>query len=197
MRSPVSKQTTLVQREVEPGLKAWQCPVSDGIWIPLAAYVTWQDLHRHETKPLPAGYQPRLVDDSTRTALICPESGCILTRFQVGHGLNFQLDRSPITGGVWLDAGEWEALKLEGLHITMHLIFTAPYQHQLRTQATDAALAHTLAREIGDEDFQRVSAFRTWMIEHAHSTEIFAYLQDAQRTIVPVHPEKEEEAASN
>lgn len=185
----------MVNREIEPGLKVWQCPASSGLWIPLAAYVAWQDLHRHASAPLPADYQPQaLADDSERRALICPESGAIMTRFRVGHGLQFQIDRSPVTGGVWLDAGEWEALKLEGLHTSLHLIFTAPYQHRLRTEATQNALGHALQRLIGSEDFERVTQFRDWMTDHAHSGEIFAYLQDAQHGIVPVHPEKEEDA---
>lgn len=196
MRSPVEKSSILVQREIEPGLRVWQCPATDGRWIPLSAYTLWQNLHRHETKPLPADYHPHLVDDSERAALICPESGCIMTRFRVGHGLNFQIDRSPVTGGVWLDSGEWEALKLEGLHTILHLIFTAPYQKKIRTLATDNALANSLWRLIGSKDFDRVSQFREWMTNHDHSAEIFAFLHDAQHAIVPVHPEKEDEDGS-
>jgi hypothetical protein len=196
MRSPIDRTTVLTQIEIEPGLSVWRDPQSGGVWIPLAAYVRWLNSADRAARPLPDGYQPRLADDSTRSALICPESGCIMARFQVGHGLTFQLDRSPVTGGVWLDAGEWEALKGADLHTALHLVFTAPYQHRLRTQATDTALSNTLWRLIGSKDFEKVSQFRDWLTDHKHAAEIFVYLQDAQEHLVPVHPEKTEENAA-
>lgn len=36
---------------------------------------------------------------------------------------------------VWLDAGEWQYLKAQGLHTRITLISTDPYQRRLREQA--------------------------------------------------------------
>ena len=103
------------------------------------------------------GGAPVLQDDSSQRALICPESGRLLLRYRVGHGLRFHIDRSPATGGVWLDKGEWEALKSKGLHVSLHLIFTAAYQRQIRSaeyvQKTDGDVPGPgLARRIFEGD---------------------------------------------
>ena len=128
MRSPVHPQCTLQFREVEKDLKAYECPRSGGLWIPLQSYFHWRERQPEETSPPEEAPVPELQDDSGRRTLICPESGRLLLRYRVGHGLPFHLDRSPVTGGVWLDKGEWEALRSRHLHTTLHQIFTAPYQ---------------------------------------------------------------------
>ena len=125
MRSPIHPDTTLELKEIVPGLSAYACPKSRGVWIPLQSYLAWQALHKPDDRQPPPSYAPVPVDDSKRRALICPESGRLLIRYRVGHGLNFHIDLSPVTGGVWLDQGEWEALKSKGLHAELNLIFAA------------------------------------------------------------------------
>src|SRR5258708_476799 len=108
MQSPIAPDIRLESTELETGLHAYRCPKSGGYWIPLQSYLDWREVHS-QVRPLPDGYEPEVADDTSRPALLCPESGCLLVRFHVGHGLKFQIDRSPKTGGVWLDAGEWDA----------------------------------------------------------------------------------------
>src|SRR5262245_58234568 len=130
MQSPMNPDVTLVPFELEPGLEAYRCPESEGVWIPLQSYENWKEGFRSGEFPLPPDYRPQNVEDAGRPALLCPESGCLLVRYQVGHGFRFHLDRSPRTGGIWLDAGEWEALKSKGLHDELHFIFSSSYQHR-------------------------------------------------------------------
>src|SRR5262249_58678692 len=101
MQSPVSPTDSLQSKEIEPGLHAYECPVSGGVWIPLESYMTWRNKHLQETNPTQASYAPAPMDDSKQKALLCPESGCLLTRYRVGRGLQFHIDRSPVTGGVF------------------------------------------------------------------------------------------------
>jgi len=131
----------MLLREIEPGLSVYECPKSGGFWIPLQSYTAWQEKHPSpQTEASPNANAAVAADDSARRALICPESGRLLLRYRVGHGLPFHVDRSPATGGVWLDKGEWEALKNKGLHISLHLIFTAAYQRQVRSTEYDQSL---------------------------------------------------------
>jgi Zn-finger nucleic acid-binding protein len=125
---------------------------------------------------MPVGYMPELVDDSKRRALVCPESGRLLIRYKVGHGLKFHLDLSPVTGGVWLDKGEWEALKSKGLHGELNLIFTSSYQRQIRTAEYEQTLEATFRDRIGDEDFKKVTAFKNWLAQHPKRRDIGSYL---------------------
>lgn len=176
MRSPVHPDTNLQLHEIEPGLAAYLCPKSGGVWIPLERYHAWQELHRHRAQPLPPGYIPLLADDSKQRALICPESGRLLIRYRVGHGLSFHVDLSPVTGGVWLDRGEWEALKSKGLHSELNYIFTASYQRQVRNADYEAALSQMFADRIGVADFQKVAAFKRWLVTHPKQRDICCYL---------------------
>lgn len=163
-------------REIEPGLEAYECPKSGGLWIPLQSYLAWRERHPAEASaPISA---PPVPDDSRRRALICPESGRLLLRYRVGHGLQFHLDRSPATGGVWLDKGEWEALKGKGLHRALHLIFTAAYQRQVRTSEYARSLEETFRDRIGAADFTKVAEFGPWLAGHPRRRNICCYLLD-------------------
>ena len=180
MRSPVFPDTNLEPKEIEPGLTAYQCPKSGGIWIPLQAYEQWKALHPANIPAAPDHYLP-VSDDSGRPALLCPESGCVLLRYKVGHGLQFHVDRSPVTGGVWLDRGEWDALKQKGLHTDLNLIFTASYQRDLRAVDYAESIEKAFRDRIGSADFERVVAFKTWMLGHPHHRDIWCYLSEQSK----------------
>ncbi|MGY8688458.1 MAG: TFIIB-type zinc ribbon-containing protein, partial [Verrucomicrobiales bacterium] len=117
-------------------------------------------------------------DDTDRPALICPESGALLTRYRVGQGVEFSIDRSPITGGVWLDAGEWEALVARNIHVEMHHIFTSAYQFRVRSGEFEDHLESQFSKRIGEEGFVKVKAFREWMLSQENPRDIMCYLED-------------------
>jgi Zn-finger nucleic acid-binding protein len=178
MHSPIYPDTPMQLREIEPGLEVYECPKSGGLWIPLQSYLTWKE-RNPQTTPTPVnGPAPVLQDDSKQRALICPESGRLLLRYRVGHGLQFHLERSPATGGMWLDKGEWEALKSKGLHVTLHLVFTASYQRQLRTSEYAQTLTETFRERIGTADFAKVAEFGAWLAGHPSRRDICCYLLD-------------------
>jgi len=102
LQSPVFPDTAMHLSELEPGLFAYLCPKSGGVWIPFQSYLDWKEHHRHDTAALPAPCVPVPTDDSTHRALLCPESGRVLIRYRVGHGLKLHVDVSPDTGGIWL-----------------------------------------------------------------------------------------------
>ena len=99
-----------------------------------------------------------------------------MLRYRVGLGLRFHVDRSPSTGGVWLDAGEWEALKGHGLHVHLHLVFTASYQRAIRSEEYRGAMEQVFRERIGEADFPRVSEFKRWLDDHPRRREIGCYL---------------------
>lgn len=178
MRSPLHPKATLVSVEIEKGFSAFRCPTSKGYWIPLQSYHTWRTRTPVAVAPLPEGYEPSFEHDST-APLFCPESGCLLHRYRVGQGLPFRIDRSPKTGGIWLDEGEWQALKSKGLHDQLHLIFTAPYQRHLRTTDLQRTFLTAVEERLGTEDFQKVTEFKSWMSHHPEASYILSFLQES------------------
>ena len=178
MHSPVHSEVQLQLKEIEPGLSVYECPKSGGIWIPLDRYYAWKESHQNQQRPLPENYKPVIADDSKQRALLCPESGRLLIRYKVGHGLDFHINLSPVTGGVWLDRGEWDALKSKGLASQLHLIFTASYQRQVRNEEYQQALTREFEERIGAADFQKVAAFKSWLTKHPKQRDISCYLMD-------------------
>ena len=166
-------------REIEPGLVVYECPQSGGLWIPLQAYFAWKERQPQASGALPEGGAPVLQDDARQRALVCPESGRLLLRYRVGHGLQFHIDRSPATGGVWLDKGEWEALKSKGLHVALNLIFTAAYQRQIRSAEYVQTLTDAFRERIGAADFSKVAEFGAWLAQHPRRRDICCYLLDS------------------
>ena len=164
MHSPIHTDVTLQPKEIEPGLSAYECPKSGGVWIPLQSFLAWKETHP-DAEPHPEGYAP-VADDSKQRALLCPESGRVLIRYRVGHGLHFHVDRSPETGGMWLDKGEWEALKSKGLHTQLNLVFTASYQRHVREEAYEESLERAFRERIGADDYEKIAGFRSWIATH-------------------------------
>lgn len=162
--------------EIEPGLQVYECLKSGGNWIPLQSYLVWKERQPPEAS-VPTGEPPTaFVDDSGQPTLLCPESGRLLLRYRVGHGLPFHVDRSPATGGVWLGKGEWKALKSRGLHVSLHLIFTAGYQREVRSSAYVQQMTGTFRERIGAADFTKVMEFATWVDRHPKRRDICCYL---------------------
>lgn len=162
--------------ELEPGLVAYRCTETEGHWIPVENFQRW---HLAQTPAEPTHEIVSVAatvsefDDAPKQ---CPESGAIMMRYRVGHGLPFRIDRSR-TGGVWLDQGEWETLKACGLHLFIHRFSTAPWQQAVRQQEMDAAVQTQLQERLGPELFQRLSALRKELAHHPQRDAALAYLQ--------------------
>lgn len=177
MHSPIHSDVTLQAREIEPGLSAYECPKSGGVWLPLQSYLKWAEAQPAPAAAQPEGNPPVIADDSKQPAHLCPESGRVLIRYRVGHGLPFHIDRSPETGGIWLDKGEWEALKGKGLHTELNHIFTSSYQHHIRVAEYEESLERAFRARIGAEDFQKALEIKQWITGHARRRDIWCYLK--------------------
>lgn len=176
MRSPLGNHKAMERATLDDGLMVFRCPVTGGIYIPLEQYWRWRKNAGDEGSESDRAGEIPPVSEHDDVVKICPESGMLMTRYRVGHGLPFRIDRS-VTGGIWLDAGEWEALKEGGLHRNLHLVFTAPWQKAIR----DAEVAHRyetrLREHLGDEFFARLGAIRDEIRRHPSSAEALAFLQ--------------------
>lgn len=176
MRSPLGDHLPLEPVTFAEGLKAYRCPETGGHWIPAENYWLWQrslppatDHGHHETHANPTGE----FDDTVK---FCPETGTIMSRYKVGHGLDFRIERS-VTGGIWLDPGEWEALTAGNFHQELHLVFTTPWQNAIREESRSQSYESMLQSRLGEELFQRLTALREDLTEHPAKAVAIAYLQ--------------------
>lgn len=174
MKSPIGERRELVLTTLEDGLKALCCPESGGVYIPLENYWKW----KHSAQPAEVSHAEREapVSEYDDMVKICPESGTLMSRYRVGHGVSFRVDRS-VTGGVWLDAGEWEALHAGDLHLNLHLIFTSPWQKAVTHAEQVAFHNERLRNRLGDDFYNELSAIREKIWEHPASAEALAFIQ--------------------
>jgi hypothetical protein len=181
LKSPVSGKL-MEPISLESGLEAYRCVQTGGHYIPSQAYLQWVQQQPARQPHLPEPTLPaELSADSSKT-LVCPESGTLMSRFKIGHGFGFSIDRS-ITGGVWLDGGEWEALRQRNFHDEIHLVFTAPWQKNVRSAQAQATYEETLRSSLGPELLDRLTALRSELMEHPHRNLALAYLGEKANTL--------------
>ncbi len=176
MQSPVGTRQELVPVTLEEGLHAHRCPETGGHWIPANSYWQWQ---RSLPETDDHGHQETHADPTSEfedVVKFCPETGTIMTRYKVGHGLNFRIDRS-VTGGIWLDPGEWEALIAGNLHHELHLVFTTQWQKAIREESHAEAYETMLREKLGQELFERISSLREDLASHPSRSMAVSYLQ--------------------
>ena len=124
---------------------------------------------------LPPVEQEAPVEESGGEAKICPETGTIMTRYKIGHGFPFSIDRS-INGGIWLDAGEWEALRDRQFHDELHLVFTSPWQRAVRLNESESSLRLRLRERLGAELADRLIALKEQLADHPSRPQALAFL---------------------
>lgn len=174
LKSPITGKP-MSKVALDQGLEAFHCPDSGGHYIPAVCYMKWLEKQPSRLPQLPES-DPKVenVSDST-TALLCPESGTVMQRFRVGHGFTFAVNRS-ITGGIWLDGGEWDALRQRNFHDEIHLVFTAPWQRQVRNERAEATYSDRLQSALGPEILERLDFLCRELENHPQRNLAVAYL---------------------
>lgn len=177
MRSPVANHKQMKRISLAENLPAYQCPESEGVFLPVESYFRWLGRQSDRLPHLPVSNDDieEAVEDS-ESAKICPETGLIMQRFKVGHGFSFYLDRSP-SGSIWLDRGEWEALKQRQFHDELHLIFTAPWQSKVRQQQRQQVERYILEERLGSELLSKLDDIRSELANHEYRQLAVAYFQ--------------------
>jgi hypothetical protein len=177
MKSPVGGRKQMEPVTLEDGLTAYRCPESGGIYIPSTCYMRWISQQPARMPQLPVTGEENEVVQTNRPAAICPESGTIMTRYKVGHGFQFTIDRS-ITGGIWLDAGEWDALRQRNFHDELNLIFTQSWQRNILKEEQQQGRRQRMEAKFGTDLIKRIDAIKAELQAHANSEELLAYLME-------------------
>jgi Zn-finger nucleic acid-binding protein len=108
--------------------------------------------------------------------MLCPKTGRLMLKYRISKNTTHKLDLSPEVNGIWLDKGEWELLKQEGLASRLNAVFTEPWQQNIRTQKTKDVLEALYTNEFGDEGYQKIRAIREWLNRQPNKEQFLAYL---------------------
>ena len=179
MYCPCCQTSTLRRVRLDETLSVHGCQNCQGQWIPSYDYWHWLEWQPDSGRIKPCNSvalsdKMRLADH--HQASFCPECQHLMRRAKVGHGLEFYLDRCSHCGGIWFDKGEWEILKAHNIHDKVHLIFSKPWQSQLRQTEFNRVLEETYRSALGDEDYAQALTIRAWLEQHPHRDYILSVL---------------------
>ncbi len=158
-------------------LHAHLCKDCGGHWVDANDYQSWLAQHG-ETLPEREDVGPATTVTEEQQARLCPGCGVIMLKWQVGHGLSFNLDRCSRCGGLWLERDEWRALKEKNLHDEIHRVFSSAWQSEERQSQMRAKL-ESVYRERFAEEYDRVESFREWLQAQDRTDQILAYIQES------------------
>jgi Zn-finger nucleic acid-binding protein len=174
VKCPICKTASLKSVSLESQIEAFQCSSCYGHWISASSYWNWLDEHGDkltENDPKPTLIQ---VSDLQR-AKLCPECRRIMLQYKVGHGTTFTLEQCGSCQGFWFDANEWEALRERNLHDQVHLIFSAPWQSEVRKDEACQFLESMYTGRLKD-DYEQVKQIKEWIDSHPEQELILDYL---------------------
>ena len=183
MTCPVCKTTKLRLQELEERLTPHKCESCGGRLVRLERYLLWLQRTGGAVSEVDPPDAEITVDDSGPGKL-CPSCGAFLVRHKVGHGVSFCVDRCGRCGDIWLDGGEWELLKVHGLHDDLHRIFSNAWQREVKQQERSEQYRRTVERVLSDKlavccsdaDVTKVRRFCAWLDTHPQRNELFAFV---------------------
>jgi len=172
-RCPQCKTPTFDSHQLASELDVICCTQCHGLFIASARYFAYLSASAG------TAIEPRAdlpVIDS-RELKLCPDCGKFMHYYPVGDGLSFGIDKCNTCGGIWLGAGEWEALCRGNLHRKLHAISSDIWQERVGRQTRAASERAAMLRRLGEEDLAKLESVSAWVQHHPHATEILAYLQ--------------------
>ena len=157
-------------------MAAFECTSCAGHWLRFGDYLAWRDRQLTEQPEIPSEEASESEPATATGVRRCPDCAYLLTRYSVGHGVPFFLDRCGHCNGVWFDPAEWNALRARGLHDNIHQIFGVSWQAAIRTAEGERRTEERFAQRLGS-DAERVRTFAEWVNTHPRRNEILAYVQ--------------------
>ncbi|WP_299881601.1 zf-TFIIB domain-containing protein [uncultured Cocleimonas sp.] len=159
---------------IEGQFPAHTCTDCGGHWILIKDYVAW--LARKPDYQFSENIEIELESTDTKKALICPASGSIMRKFRISATNQHRIDYSSTVAGIWLDRGEWELLKAEGLAGSLNAVATRQWQSKIRENSAEQTFSNLYKDKFGIDTYEKVKEFRAWLNEQPQKADLKAYL---------------------
>jgi len=172
MKCTSCKIGELIPSFIEGQFRAHNCSHCNGDWLLIEDYVAWKERNPEYSFSEDASCD---VEDST-SALLCPVSGLIMRKLRLSQNTEHRIDYSASVGGVWLDKGEWQLLKEQGLAGSLNSVLTSHWQRNIRINNTKDNFTAIYTDKFGDDSYQRVKALREWLVEQPNKADLRAYI---------------------
>lgn len=179
MQCPKCKTTELKPTKLEQSLPVMGCEQCEGAFISLLYYRDWAErqlLEGFDNTALPSNVEVEEQATDTKTAMTCPKCHKLMLKYKVSTETEHQLDLCGSCDEAWLDGGEWQLLKsLEFTH-QMPKVFTEAWQNRIRHELKEQSRTQRLIGLIGNEDAEKVAAFKSWLDAHPKRAEVITFL---------------------
>lgn len=172
MRCTSCKQGELTPTFIEGQFRAHICSNCQGYWILIEDYVAWKERNPQFT----FSDDLHCELDDTKQAILCPITGTIMRKLRLSTSTEHRVDYSASVGGVWLDKGEWELLKNEGLAGSLNAVLTAHWQRNIRINNTKENFSEIYQDKFGEDAYKKVKELREWLYQQSNKADLRAYL---------------------
>ncbi|AWF79441.1 hypothetical protein BTJ40_00570 [Microbulbifer sp. A4B17] len=161
---------------IEELFRAYTCSSCEGNWILIEDYLSWKIQNPEYKFSEDVSNLNDVIAEDTKRAILCPVSGSIMQKIKIIASSEHRIDYSTVVGGVWLDKGEWDLLKLEGLAGSLNFLVTHEWQKKIRESKAHETFSERYRSKFGDELYGKVKEVRKWLYEEAQRIDILAYL---------------------
>lgn len=169
-------------RTLTEGIRTRECPSCEGRWIQSDDYWRWRS-RSSETLAVEDDVASPVAEDDQPALRFCPADGYILARFRVGAPHRFSVEQCRNCSGIWLDRGEWEALRAGGLARRLHLVLSEEWQDEIRAAEQKVTEDERWRSRLGDADYDRISELKRWLDSHPRRSELYAFLRFHERAV--------------
>ena len=168
----------LKSSSVEGNLPTHSCTNCHGHWILIDDFIAWSERNSRNNPEQTLNADVSLQEDTldTKKALMCPVTGAIMTKYHISTSTKHRLDYSAAAGGIWLDDGEWELLKAEGLAGSLNSLVTEEWQNQLKNSTTKSNLIKLYQNKFGDDSYAKIKEIKAWLEAQPEQSDLRAYL---------------------
>ncbi len=170
-------EKSLEPERLEDKLIGYHCTDCGGYWICSRDYHNWLEI-KGKILEEKDEYDVSLKADDIFKAKLCPECRRIMTKYRVGHGLQFKLDICGSCNGFWMDKNEWEILKSKNLHDEINIIYTRAWQKKVKNEENQEKLKQVIEKRLGKGIFEKADEFKEWLNQQAEKDMILAYLRN-------------------
>ncbi|WP_444938129.1 TFIIB-type zinc ribbon-containing protein [Microbulbifer sp. JMSA002] len=161
---------------IEQLFRAHTCSSCGGNWILVEDYLTWKRKNPEYQFSDNIAVLNEIVAEDTKKAILCPVTGMIMQKLKITAGSEHRLDYSPTVGGIWLDKGEWELLRAEGLAASLNSLVTHEWQKKVRDTRAQETFSEVYRSRFGEELYDKVKEIREWLHSQEKKADILAYL---------------------
>ncbi len=149
------------------------CDQCGGSLLKMVDYLHWKDRQGDFSPESPKDVVVS-AEESPR-ALLCPVTGGLMTKYRISADTDHRLDLSVAINAVWIDKGEWDLLKADGLSLQVNRIFTNHWQRAIHDAESKETMQELYQRRFG-EHYAELKKIRKSLALMPNKHEAMAYL---------------------